>query len=42
MLLTAQKESIDNIKYIVDKVINPEVKIIEQEVLQFLQGHAQV
>ena len=42
MLLTVQKESIDNIKFIMDKIINPEVKIIEQEGLQFPQGHAQV
>ena len=42
MLLTAQKESINNIKFIMDKIINPEVKIIEQEGLQFPQGHGQV
>ena len=42
VLLTAQKECIDSVKFIMDKIINPEVKTIEQEGLYFTQGHVQV
>ena len=42
ILLTAQKESIDNVKFIMENIINPEVNTIEQLGLQFPQGHVHV
>ena len=42
VVLTAQKECIDNVKFIMENLINPEVKIIEQEGLELPQGHVQV
>ena len=42
VVLTAQKECINSVKFIMVNIINPEVKIIEQEGLQFPQGHVQV
>ena len=42
VLLTAQKESIVNVKFIMEKIINPEVTTIEQLGLQFPQGYAHV
>ena len=42
VLLTAQKESISNVKFIMEKIINPEVNTIEQLGLQFPKGHVHV
>ena len=40
VLLTAQRESIVNVKFIMEKIIDPEVNTIEQLGLQFPQGYA--
>ena len=42
LLLTAQKECIDNVKFIMENLLKPEVKIIEQEGLELPKGLVQV
>ena len=42
VVLLAQKECIENVKFIMSNLINPEVAVIEQEGLQFQEGDVQI